>query len=51
MTLLYNGMLFVCVSCKPVERYVLIIRIELTFGCGKKTMASPKLKLLSMIAG
>ena len=51
MTFLYNGMLFVCVSCKSVWRYVLIIRIELSFGCGKKTMVSLKLKLISTIAG
>ena len=51
MTLLYNGMLFVCVSCKPMKRYVLIIRIELSFGCGKGAMVSLKLKLISMIAG
>ena len=51
MTLLYNGMLFVCVRCNPSKRYVLIIRIELSFGCGKETMVSLKLKLISMIAG
>ena len=51
MTLLFNGMLIVPVSCKPVRRYVLIIRIELSFGCGKKTMVSLKLKFISTIAG
>ena len=31
--------------------YVLIIRIELSFGCGKKTMVSLKPKLISLIPG
>ena len=51
MTLLYNGMLFVCVSCKPVWRYALIIKIELSFGCGEQPMVSLKLNLISMIPG
>ena len=51
MTLLYNGMLFVCVSCKSVWRYALIIRTELSFGCGEQPMVSLKLKLISMIPG
>ena len=51
MTLLYNGMLFVCVNCKPVWRYALIIKIELSFGCGEETMVNLKLKLISLIPG
>ena len=51
MTLLYNGMLFVCVSYKSVRRYDSIIRIELSFGCGEQPMVSLKLKLISMIPG
>ena len=51
MTLLYRGMLFVLVSCKPVLRYALIFRIELSFGCGEKTMVNLKVKLISLIPG
>ena len=51
MTLLYKGMLFVCVSCEPVWRYALIIRIELSFGCGEETMVNLNLKLISLIPG
>ena len=51
MTLLYNGMSFVCASCKPVQRYALIIRIELNFGCGLETMVNLKIKLRSLIPG
>ena len=50
MTLLYKGTLFVCVSCKPVRRYALIIRIELSFGCGEETMVNLNLKLISLIS-
>ena len=51
MTLLYKGMLFVCVSCKPVWRYALFIRIELNLGCGLETMVNLKIKLSSLIPG
>ena len=51
MSLLYKGMLFVCVSCKPVWRYALIIRIELGFGCNQETMVNLKLKLNAWIPG
>ena len=51
MTLLYNGMLFVCVSCKSVSRYDSIIKNELSFGCSKETMVSLKPKLISLIPG
>ena len=51
MTLLFNGMLIVLVSCEPVRRCVLIIGIELSFACRKKTMVSLELKLISTIAG
>ena len=49
MTLLYKGMLVVCVSCKPVWRYASIIRIELSFDCGEETKVNLKLKLISLI--
>ena len=51
MTLLYKGMFFVFVSCKPVRRYALIYRIELSFGCGEETMVNLNLKLISLIPG
>ena len=51
MTLPYNGMLLVCVSCNPVGRYALIFRIDLNFGCGLETMVNLKIKLSSLIPG
>ena len=51
MTVLCNGMSFVGVSCRSISSYDLIIRIELSFGCGKETMVSLNLNLLSMITG
>ena len=51
MTLLYKGMLFVCVSCKPVWRYALTIRMELRFSCGEETMVNVKVKMISLISG
>ena len=49
MTGFYKGMLFVCVSCKPVWRYALIGRIKLSFRCGEETMVNLKLRLISLI--
>ena len=51
MTLLYNGMLFVCLSCKSVSRFDSIIRIELSFCCSLETMVSYKVKWISLTPG
>ena len=51
MTLLFDGMLFVHVSCESVSRYALIFRIEVSFGCGLETMLSSKVKLISWTQG
>ena len=51
MTLLYKGLSFVCVSCKPVWRYALIIRIELNLGCSLQTMVNLKINFRSLIPG
>ena len=50
-TLLYKGILIVCVSCKPAWRYALIIRIEFSFCCGEGNMVNLKRKLISLIPG
>ena len=49
MILLFNRMYFVCVSCKPVSRYALILRMEMSFGCAEETMVNIKVKLTSKI--
>ena len=51
MTLIYNRMVFVWMSCRLIWRYALIIRIELSFGCGEATMVNLKLRLISLTPG